>query len=189
MVPEIKRTVAKYRAVLYFEDEASVRLTGVLARTWGPRGARTIQKMTGKRGTIPVMSALGSNGTLLFQLYDNRIASGEVISFLSEMLKHHSRRHLVVVMDRARPHTSKETEEFIKSQKRLHVFYLPPYSPDFNPDEQVWNYLKNEKLKGHQARNEQELREITHQQLNNMAEDGSTLGALFFRSCVADFLA
>ncbi|MBE7445670.1 MAG: transposase [Planctomycetia bacterium] len=38
-----------------------------------------------------------------------------------------------------------------------HVFYLPPYSPDFNPDEQVWNYLKHEELKSHQARTKDQL--------------------------------
>lgn len=188
-VPEIKRTIKKYRAILYFEDEATVRLTGVLARTWGPRGKRTIQKATGIRGTVPVMSALGSHGNLLFQLYDQRISSDEVLSFLSEMLKHHPRRHLVVVMDRARPHTSKKVVEFIKTQRRLHVFYLPPYSPDFNPDEQVWNHLKNEKLKGHQARSVKELREITQNKLSEMSSDESTLRALFFRSCVADLFA
>ena len=30
---------------------------------------------------------------------------------------------------------SKKTKAFISGQKRLHVFYLPPYSPDFSPDE------------------------------------------------------
>jgi transposase len=33
---------------------------------------------------------------------------------------------------------------------KLRLFFLPPYSPELNPDEQVWNYLKlepNEKIK------------------------------------------
>ena len=68
------------------------------------------------------------------------------------MLKHHPRRHLVVVMDQAPPHTSKKTRAFIDSQRRLHVFYLPKYSPDWNPDEKVWNHLKHHELKGHQAK-------------------------------------
>jgi hypothetical protein len=38
---------------------------------------------------------------------------------------------------------SKETKAFVESLKgKLRLFYLPPYSPDLNPDELVWNHLK-----------------------------------------------
>ena len=34
--------------------------------------------------------------------------------------------------------------DFVASQKgRLRLFFLPPYSPELNPDEQVWNYVKH----------------------------------------------
>lgn len=51
------------------------------------------------------------------------------------MLKHHTRRHLIVVMDQAPSHRSKKLKEFINLQKRLHVFFLPPRSPEYKPDE------------------------------------------------------
>ncbi|NLS93437.1 MAG: hypothetical protein GXX96_14865 [Planctomycetaceae bacterium] len=44
---------------------------------------------------------------------------------------------LVVVTDQAPPHVSKRTKAYIASQPRLHVFHLPKYSPDRNPDEKV----------------------------------------------------
>jgi transposase len=50
-----------------------------------------------------------------------------VIDFLSQMLTHHRRRHLVVVMDNAPPHVSKKTLAYIEGQPRLHVFNLPTY--------------------------------------------------------------
>ncbi|MGR3316892.1 MAG: transposase, partial [Candidatus Anammoxibacter sp.] len=91
-------------------------------------------------------------------MHEKRIASDEIIEFLMQMLKHHKRRHLVVVMDKATPHTSKKTQAFIESRKRLHVFYLPSYSPDWNPDEKVWNHLKYQELKGHHAKTNEELK-------------------------------
>lgn len=34
--------------------------------------------------------------------------------------------------------------EFVAGQEgRLKLFFLPPYSPELNPDEQVWNYVKH----------------------------------------------
>lgn len=89
------------------------------------------------------MSALNGAGRLIFQLHEKRICSAEVIGFLGQMLKHHKNRQLVVVMDRAPPHTSKLTMRYIESKTRLHVFHLPKYSPDWNPDEKVWNHLKH----------------------------------------------
>src|SRR5947208_578692 len=91
---------------------------------------------------VSASAALSGQGRLLFRLFDKRICSGEVIYFLDQMLQFHKGRHLVVVMDQAPPHTSQMTTAYIERQHRLHVFYLPKYSPDWNPDEKVWNHLK-----------------------------------------------
>ena len=125
-------------------------------------------------------------GHLLFLLHEKRIASAEVIDFLRQMLKHHPRRHLVVVMDQAPPHVSKKTKGYIISQHRLHVFHLPKYSPDWNPDEKVWNHLKHHELKAHQAKTKSELKALTRNKLRRMSKDRSLIRGLFFRCCVAD---
>lgn len=187
-VPKIRRAVQKYRAILYFQDEANVSLTALLAKTWAPRGRTPKQTVTGKRGGVAAMSAITSRGNLIFRLHEKRIASPEVIDFLAQMLEHHRRRHLVVVMDQAPPHVSKATMAFIESQCRLHVFHLPKYSPDWNPDEKVWNHLKHQELKGHQAKTKDELSQLTHQKLTSMSHDPELLRGIFFRCCAAELL-
>jgi transposase len=184
-VPRIRRTVKKHRAILYFQDESNVSLTAFLGKTWAPRGRTPKLRVTGKRGGVAAMSAISKPGHLLFRLHDKRIASGEVIDFLKQMLQHHPRRHLAVVMDQASPHVSRRTTSYIAQQRRLHVFYLPKYSPDWNPDEKVWNYLKHHELKGHQAKTKAELHVLTQQKLKSMAKDTSLIRGLFFRCCVA----
>ena len=111
------------------------------------------------------MSAISKSGSLLFTLHQTKITSEEIIQFMDQLLKHHVNRHIVLVMDQARPHTSKKVQDYINGQKRLHVFYLPPYSPDWNPDEQVWNYLKNHALKGHQAKTRDEINELCREKI------------------------
>lgn len=187
-LPKIRAAVRKYRAILYFQDEANVSLTALLAKTWAPCGKTPKQKVTGHRGSVSAQSAISKSGHLLFRLHDKRIASQEVIDFLSQMLKHHSRRHLVVVMDNAPPHVSKKTLGYIESQPRIHVFNLPAYSPDWNPDEKVWNHLKHQELKGHQARTTAELRLLTQDKLTNMSSDPELLRGIYFRCCMADLL-
>jgi transposase len=185
--PKIRAAVRKFRAILYFQDEANVSLTAFLGKTWAFRGQTPQVSVTGKRGGVTAMSALSGQGRLLFRLFTQRIASAQVIDFLEQMLKHHQRRHLVVVMDQAPPHVSKKTKAYLAGQPRLHVFYLPKYSPDWNPDEKVWNHLKHQELKGHQAKTKEQLHDLTQRKLENMSSNPSLLRGLFFRCCVADF--
>ena len=185
--PKIRKTVKKYKALLYFQDEANVSLTAFLGKTWAPRGLTPRQKVTGKRGGVAAISAINGSGRLIFKLHEKRICSEEVIDFLGQMLRHHKKRHLVVVMDQAPPHTSHKTTGYIEKQNRLHVFHLPKYSPDWNPDEKVWNHLKHQELKGHQAKTKAELKEMAQNKLETMSSNPSLLRGIFFRCCVADF--
>jgi len=44
-------------------------------------------------------------------------------------------------------HRSRAVKQFVVgTQGQLRLFQLPPYSPDLNPDELVWNHLKRHKL-------------------------------------------
>jgi transposase len=185
-VPKIRRAVKKYRAILYFQDESNISLTAFLGKTWGLRGQTPKARVTGKRAGVAATSAISRNGQLLFRLLDRRIASKEVIEFLDQMLRHHRKRHLVVVMDQAPPHTSSKTKAWIKSQPRLHIFYLPKYSPDWNPDEKVWNHLKHQELAAHQAKTKVELHTLARRKLQSMARRPSLLRGIFFRCCIAE---
>jgi transposase len=187
-LPKIKRIARRFNAILYFEDEASIQLAPVLGKTWAPIGKTPLQKVTGNRGSIAAISAVSGDGRLIFNLHRGRFRSPEIIHFLAQMLKHHPRRHLVVVMDQAKPHVSKLTKAFITSQKRLHVFYLPSRSPQMNPDEKIWNHLKHQELKSHQATNLTELESLTKKKLRKMANDSSLLRGIFLRSDIAKHL-
>jgi transposase len=187
-LPTIRRAVKEYKAILYFEDESNIALSPYLGKTWWLRGETPQAQATGTRGSVSAMSAISPTGRLLFKLYRKRIASGEIIEFLAQMLSHHKRRHLVVVMDQAPPHTSQKTNSFIGSQRRLHVFHLPKYSPDWNPDEKVWSHLKTHALKSHKAKTKEELELLTNHKLTTMSHDSELIQGLYFRCCVADFL-
>jgi len=188
-LPAIREALVKYRAILYCEDEASISLTALLGKTWALRGQTPKQQVTGKRGSVSAMSAINARGQLVFRLYDKRITSVEVMEFLQQLLRQHPRRHLVVVMDQAPPHTSKQTMAFIASQRRLHVFHLPAYSPDWNPDEKVWNHLKHQELKGHQAKTKAEIKDLAERKLTTMSQKPELLRGIYFRCCVADLLS
>ena len=49
-----------------------------------------------------------------------------------------------VLMDNARIHVSGKVKDFCAGYPGIHVVYLPPYTPEYNPIELVWSQLKNE---------------------------------------------
>lgn len=184
VVPQINKLVKKHRAILYFEDESNISLSPTLAKTWGPVGKRVVQKVTGNRGSVSAISAISKEGHLIFNVFDagKRFNADDIIEFLEQMLAYHPRRHLIVVMDRAKCHTAKKVELFIKKQIRLHVFYLPPRSPEYNPDEQVWSHLKGHQLKSHKARSTQELKTLTRSKLRATSKDRNKVRGIFMRN-------
>ncbi len=183
-VPEIQKTVKKNRAILYFVDEASLNLAPSLGKTWAPKGKPTIQKVTGARGSVAAISAISQKGNLLFNLFEGskRFNGDDIIHFLTQLLQHHPRRHIVAILDRAPCHRSQKVRDFVSQHLRLEIFYLPAYSPELNPDEQVWSHLKHQELKSHKARNQKELKKLASAKLKKMAKDNRMMKGIFFRS-------
>ena len=183
ILPKIKRTIKKHRAILYFEDESCIQLSPVMGKSWGPIGEKIIHKATGNKGSISAISSISNDGRLVFNVHDGgkRFSSDDIIDFLGQMLDQHKRRHLVVIMDRATCHTSKKTRKYIKDQKRLHVFYLPSRSPKFNPDEQVWAHLKHHELKSHQEIDLNGLKRLTNKKLRKLSKEKKKLRGIFKR--------
>jgi len=50
---------------------------------------------------------------------------------------------ICIITDGHPVHKSKKVKEFVADLKgRLSIFILPPYAPDLNPDELLWNYIR-----------------------------------------------
>ena len=188
MLPVINKLVRKKQAILYFMDESNLSLSPTLAKTWAPIGKKVVQKVTGNRGSVAAISAISKGGYLLFNLFDGgkRFRSADIIRWLGQMLAHHPRRHLVVVMDQASCHISKMVMAFVASQKRLDVFHLPPRSPELNPDENVWAHLKGHQLKSHKATTTGELKKLARAKLRSTARNRTKVRGIFKRNEYAD---
>ena len=123
--PRIKRLARSQRALLFFEDESVVRLTPTVGRTWAPVGKTPIVRVTGKRASVLVMSALSLQGRLFFKIPSERVNATVFIDFLKELLAEYPKRKIFVIADQASPHIAKSVKAFVAGQKRLELFYLP----------------------------------------------------------------
>jgi transposase len=141
--PEILRLAKKRRAMILFGDEASFAQWGSLSYTWAPKGEQPTVKTTGKRKAYKVFGLIDYfSGKLFYKGHTGRFNSESYSAFLSEVLSKTS-KHLVLIQDGARYHTSKDMQLFFSLRtSRLTVFQLPSYSPDFNPIEFLWKKMK-----------------------------------------------
>lgn len=179
--PEILAHAKRWQAIIYFQDESAVRLTAVLGTTWSKKGKTPIVKVTGKRGSICITSAITPAGRMIFRLEKERIKSAQHIEFLKQMQKNHPHRKIIVIEDKARPHIAKKVKEFIETQKRkLAVYYLPSYSPELNPDEHVWAYLKGFKLKAHQAKSFKEFKPLVLSKMRSIQKKKAIISSFFY---------
>jgi transposase len=71
------------------------------------------------------------------------VGATRFIEFLKRLI-HNADRPIFLIVDGHPAHKAKSVRRFVESEKdRLQLFLLPPYSPELNPDERVWNDLKN----------------------------------------------
>ena len=102
---------------------------------------------------------------------------------LKQVQKNHPNRKIIIIEDGAKPHTAKEVSKFIESQKKkLALYFLPSYSPDLNPDEHVWAYLKGFKLKAHQAKNMGEFKPLVLSKMRSIQRKEAVISSFFYGS-------
>lgn len=144
--PKIKALARKVGADIYFGDEASVRSDFHSGTTWAPKGQTPVVKTTGARFSVNMISAISPRGLLRFMTIDGRFNATTFMEFLKRLI-HNSEKPIFLVVDGHPTHKAKKVREFIESTKgKLRIFILPPYSPELNPDELVWNNLKNHRI-------------------------------------------
>jgi transposase len=141
--PSIKAKAKRKGATIWFGDEAGVRSDAHAGTTWGKRGKTPVVISTGARFGLNLISAVNRQGGFRFMCTDGRLNAGVFIEFLKRLL-HNAEKPIFLIVDGHPAHKAKKVCKFIDSvSPRLELYFLPPYSPDLNPDELVWNDLKN----------------------------------------------
>lgn len=141
--PKIKALAKRVNAKVFFGDEAGIRSDFHAGTTWAPKGETPIVKSNGQRFGLNIISAVSTVGEMRFMVVDGTVKSKEFISFLSRLIAGIDYKVFLIV-DGHPTHRSKKVKEYVASTKgKLGLFYLPGYSPELNPDEFVWNDLKN----------------------------------------------
>jgi len=128
--------------VAYF-DEAGFSLKGVVPYGWQPRGERLEVPVTGGHQSIQILGIEHQDGSLRSYPHRGYATSQTVIDVLDDFANA-IERPTVLILDNASMHTAGKTREHMEkwADCGLHLYFLPPYSPELNAIERVWAKLK-----------------------------------------------
>jgi len=111
-------------------------------RGWRQRGQRLLDKVPhGHWKTLTLVAALRHDGVIAPCVFDGPINGRSFLAYVREMLVPMLRPGDIVVLDNLGSHKGEAVRQAIRAAGAK-LFFLPPYSPDLNPIEQVFAKLK-----------------------------------------------
>ena len=182
--PSIKKRAAKENAIIYFGDETGMRSDHQAGRSYAPAGETPVIKKTGQRFSLNMISAISNKGHLQFMIIEGGFNSEVFETFLRQMLKY-SNRKIYFVTDGHPAHKTKKLNEWLGENKsKIEVFFLPPYSPELNPQEYVNQDVKTNIIGKKRPINKAQMRTNVEDFMNKRKSDRKQVQKYFHVSHV-----
>lgn len=133
--PAIRRQAKREGAEIYWGDEMGLRSDHTTGRSWGRKGETPVIPGTGQRFRCNMISAITNRGELSFMVFEQGFRAKEFVEFLTRLCRHAGKKVFLIV-DRHPVHRSRRVKAWLKANReQIRLFFLPPYSPELNPDE------------------------------------------------------
>jgi len=156
---------------LFSVDEVGFQTEGTLAYSWGLKGRKTEIDNYGRHGRVNLMGAfeLGS-GQFYGVLTSFRVNAQRFRRFLCHLKREMPTDKLLLICDNASFHKANWLKEWYQQQQEwLHVEFLPGYSPDFNPIERLWRWIKTESIHNQCWASQKSLKKYLQRVLQNLS--------------------
>ncbi|MEI8159406.1 MAG: IS630 family transposase [Burkholderiales bacterium] len=125
---------------LMFQDEGRFGLLGKPRRCWAPSGVRPVVGARLLRKFSYAFAAVSPHDGVMDSLILPWVNAHTMSMFLSTVSQRHPDEYIVMVMDQAGWHIAQELEV----PKNMRLVLLPPYSPEINPAEHIWDALRED---------------------------------------------
>lgn len=148
--PDVQKKRARYRRQvrkidakrLVFLDETGLSTTLTPGYAWSPRGERAVGKAPASWRKSTCLAAISWRRVLAPWAFEGSLNQGRFAEYVKDVLAPQLRPGQIVVLDNLRVHKSEEALAAIR-RTGASVLWLPPYSPDYNPIEEMFSKLKN----------------------------------------------
>jgi len=123
-----------------YQDEVSFKQAGSIFRHWALKGIGCVVKSPPTRKSLKVMGAVtvGKDPKFHFRFVP-WFNTTTFLTFLDQLLSRYKDRKIHLILDNAKYHKGPEVRTWLQGKEnRIELYYLPPYSPEFNATEYVW---------------------------------------------------
>ena len=164
---------------LVFIDESGAKTNMTRTRGRAPRGVRVVEAVPQGHWSVTTMiSAIRTSGPFAAAVVNGATDSDVFRTYVQHVLAPELSAGDVVILDNLQPHKAAGVREMIAAAGAT-LLYLPPYSPDYNPIENMWSKVKQH-LRSAAARTFEALQEAVTSALHTVTPS-DCLG--FFRNC------
>jgi transposase len=141
--PAIATRAKAEKAEIHWGDEMGLRSDHQSGTSYGRRGQTPVVPGTGKRFRCNMISTITNKGSLSFMVFTQRFTAPVMITFLRRLVRQADRRVFLIV-DHHPVHESAMVRRWIETHaEQIQMFFLPPYSPNLNPDEYLNQDVKS----------------------------------------------
>jgi transposase len=155
--PGISERAKSENAEIFFGDETGLQNQATCLRGYAPIDQTPVVCAEAKHIKINMLSAVSNRGKLRFVLYKDNMNADKLIDFMRRLVQGSSKK-VFLVLDNLRVHHAKKVAAWLEKHKdEIEVFYLPPYAPEYNPDELLNSDLKRGISKRPSPRSDKEL--------------------------------
>lgn len=128
---------------IWFQDEARVGQKGSLTRLWARRGSRPAQLRDQRYQWSYIFGAVCPERDIGAAIIMPKANAEAMNKHLEEISLHIAKdAHAILVMDQAGWHA----ETCVNVPDNITILHLPPYAPQLNPVENIWQYLRQNYL-------------------------------------------
>lgn len=178
MIERLPEGVALDQVDVWFQDETRVAQQGSLSRMWAIKGTRprvVRQQQFKYRYIFGAVCPARDEAVGLILPYANTDTMLIHLEYISAKIP--KGRHAVLVLDQAGWHTTNKINCF----KNITLMPLPPYSPELNPTEQVWQQLKDRELSNRVFKDEEDIVDSCCRAWNNFIDEEGSIQNLCSR--------
>ena len=156
--PGIARKAREEGAEILWGDETGISSEDNRGRGYAPKGQTPVVYGPGKRFSASMISAINNQGKMRFMVYEGALRVDTFLKFLRRVIKDTGRK-IFIIVDNLRVHHAKKVQKWVEKHKdRIEIFFLPPYSPEHNPDEYMNQDVKAHMRKKPAPRSDRELK-------------------------------
>ncbi|WP_113062009.1 MULTISPECIES: IS630 family transposase [Paraburkholderia] len=179
--PALKKKAQREGRLIVFIDETGISERPTRVRTWALKGQTPVIQFHFNWNHVSANAGL-SHTNYLFRLYEGSVRKEQVVEFL-KALKAHLKQPLLIIWDGARPHRAAMVREYLDFlDGHIHMAFLPPYSPELNPVEYLWAWLKRHAIANFYSDNLNELQTISRNKLKSAQRQPSIIAACWIQA-------